>query len=409
MNSVFAEVLTIGDELNRGEIVDTNSSFLAERLTHLGLHVRWRSSVTDDPRDMEDALERAASRAQVVVCSGGLGPTTDDRTVDVVCSILGLEAVSEPAHENKMRARFEERKFRITPNNLRQTRIPKGAQVLFNAHGMAPGFRVERGAARIYFMPGVPREMKPMFESYVAPEVMQQDSARERKVFRVFGMGESHVDHALADLKIPDGATLHYRVAFPETYVTLVGDHLDAAAADIRVRLGKFCYGEGDETFAAVIGRLASAKKNTLAVAESCTGGMLGEILTDVAGSSAYFSGGVISYSNEAKQKILGVRKETLALYGAVSEETVREMAEGARRLFDVDHAVAISGVAGPTGGTADKPVGTVWLAIATRNGSAPSTFETKKLFWPGARDMVRRYAAFGGLELLYRALYSPS
>ncbi len=291
------EVVTIGDELCRGEIIDTNSSWLAERLTDLGCHVRYRSSVTDDASDMKDALRRAAGRARLVVCSGGLGPTEDDRTVDVAAELVGVEPVVEAAHEDRMRERFARRNFRLTENNLRQVRLPAGARVLPNyfgpdetgaarPHGLAPGFVIELGSAQVAFLPGVPREMKPMFETHLVPTVRAQTGAvghAARRVWRVGGVGESHVDHALAGLlaELPD-ATLHCRLAFPETLVTVVARRpsLDEAQAvvdgldgEVQRRLGDACYGTDEITLAARVGQRLLARGETLAVAESCTGG----------------------------------------------------------------------------------------------------------------------------------------
>ncbi len=413
-----AEVLTIGDELNRGEIVDTNSSYLAERLTELGAHVRWRSSVTDDEPDLEAALRVAAARARVVVCSGGLGPTDDDRTVDVVSRVLGVEPVIDAHHEQKMTARFNERGFAITPNNLRQVRVPAGAEVLENRRGLAPGFRVALGSAQLFFMPGVPREMKNIFQYGVTPRVaalVGDGTKTARRTWRVAGMGESHVDHALRGLLDGQtGATLHFRILYPENLVTVIVRRSDESEArrlldtldvEVRRRLGDHVYGIDDETLAHAVGRLLQATGATLAVAESCTGGMVGQLLTAVPGSSAYFVGGVISYSNDLKANLLGVKRETLATAGAVSKEVVIEMAEGARRVCGATWAAAISGIAGPDGGTAEKPVGTVWIAVA-----GPGVVETRHVYWPpvsgnDGREQVRMIGAHSALHLLYKTL----
>ena len=406
---VTVEIVTIGDELNRGEITDTNSSWLAERLTALGAYVRWRTSVTDDPTDMREALERACARADVVATSGGLGPTDDDRTVDVVSALAGVEAVQEPAHFDRMRVRYVERGFRLTPNNLRQVRVPAGAEVLTNSKGAAPGFGVAVGKARIYSMPGVPREMKAIFEEHVAPRVAAAVGGTQplKRTWRVAGMGESHVDHALAGLVDGlDGVTLHYRIAYPENLVTVIVRRDDGAAiverldADVRARLGDHVYGTGDAGLAEVIGRRLVEKKATLAVAESCTGGLIGQQVTAVPGSSRYFVGGVISYSNELKRDLLGVAAATLETHGAVSEPTVLEMADGVRARTGASWGIAVSGIAGPDGGTPDKPVGTVFIAV-----TSASVREARKLYWPAERELVRQLAAHAALHLLYKKL----
>jgi nicotinamide-nucleotide amidase len=406
---VTVEVVTIGDELNRGEIIDTNSSWLAERLTALGAYVRWRTSVTDDPSDMREALARACERAGVVVTSGGLGPTDDDRTVDVISALAGVEPVQEPAHFDKMRVRYAERGFRLTPNNLRQVRVPAGAEVLANSKGAAPGFGVAVGPSRIYSMPGVPREMKAIFEEHVAPRIATAVGGTQplKRTWRVAGMGESHVDHALAGLIDGlEGVTLHYRIAYPENLVTVIVRRDDGAAiverldADVRARLGDHIYGTGDATLAEVVGNLLVAQRATLAVAESCTGGLIGQLFTATPGSSKYFVGGVIAYSNDLKRNLLGVAEKTLAEQGAVSEATVIEMADGARARTGATWALAVSGIAGPDGGTPEKPVGTVFVAL-TRDGVR----EVRKLYWPAERELVRQLSAHAALHLLFKQL----
>jgi competence/damage-inducible protein CinA-like protein len=409
---VTVEIVTIGDELNRGEIIDTNSSWLAERLTSLGAYVRWRTSVTDDAKDMTATLERATARADVVVTSGGLGPTEDDRTVDVVSALAGVEPTQEPAHFDKMRARFAELGYRLTLNNLRQVRVPAGAEVLANGKGLAPGFAVAVGQSRIYSMPGVPREMKAIFDDHVAARVaVAVGGARlVKRTWRVAGMGESHVDHALAGLIDGiAGATLHFRITFPENLVTVVVRRddpeeatrvLDRLDGEVRARLGDHVYATGDATLAEVVGQRLVAHQATLAVAESCTGGLVGQLLTAVPGSSRYFLGGVISYANELKRDLLGVKAETLEGTGAVSEPTVIEMADGVRARTGATWAIAISGIAGPDGGTPEKPVGTVFIAI-----TAPGVREVRKLFWPAEREPVRQLAAHAALHLLFKTL----
>lgn len=406
---VTVEVVTIGDELNRGEIIDTNSSWLAERLTALGAYVRWRTSVTDDAHDMTEALRQATARADLVVTSGGLGPTDDDRTVDVVSALAGVEPVQEPAHFDKMRVRYAERGFRLTPNNLRQVRVPAGAEVLDNAHGAAPGFGVTIGKARVYVMPGVPREMKGIFDEHVAPRVAAAvgGSQPAKRTWRVAGMGESHVDHALSGLVDGlDGVRLHFRIAYPENLVTVVVRRDDAAAvlerldAEVRARLGDHVYATGDTTLPEAVGARLTAARATLAVAESCTGGLIGQLVTAIPGSSRYFLGGVISYANELKRELLGVKPETLAAHGAVSEPTVIEMADGVRARTGATWGIAVSGVAGPDGGTAEKPVGTVFIAVTSAGAR-----QVRKLFWPTGREQVRQLAAHAALHLLYKTL----
>ena len=412
---VRAEILTIGDELCRGEIVDTNSSGLAARLWDLGITTRWMTSCCDDAQDITIALRQALGRADVVVCSGGLGPTEDDLTVDVVAQLAGVEpVVDEPARE-RMTARFSSM---VTPIQLRQVRVPAGARVFGNPQGLAPGFEVDVAGVSIFCMPGIPREVYGIFDAGLGARlaVLREAAGHveriARCIYRVFGRGESQISQACRGLvdAVP-GASIHYQVKFPETLVKLVVRDADQAAADarlavldgeLRARLGEFLYGTGDENLVARATRRLIASGKTLATAESCTGGMIGELVTQMPGSSRAFLGGAIVYSYAEKVRQLGVAQATLDTYGAVSEEAVREMALGARARFGTDVAVAVSGIAGPDGGTPDKPVGTVWLALAH-----PGGVTTKKLGWPGMRDQIRTLSAWWALKLIDDALDS--
>jgi nicotinamide-nucleotide amidase len=317
--------------------------------------------------------------------------------------------VQDEAHLQKMQERFAARGFRLTPNNMRQVRVPAGAEVLANKPGLAPGFGVDVGKARLYAMPGVPREMKAIFDEHVAPRVAAAvGGARpERRTWRVAGMGESHVDHALAGLIDGiEGATLHFRIAYPENLVTVVVRRDDGAAvlerldAEVRVRLGDHVYATGETTLAEVVGARLVARAETLAVAESCTGGLIGQLVTAIPGSSRWFLGGVIAYANAIKEGLLDVRPETLEMNGAVSEPTVIEMADGVRARTGASWGVSVSGIAGPDGGTVEKPVGTVFIAATSAHKR-----EVRKLFWPTERELVRQLAAHAALHLLYKSL----
>jgi nicotinamide-nucleotide amidase len=409
-----AEILTIGDELCRGEIVDSNSSYLAARLWDLDITTRWMTSCNDDEADMMAALAAAVARADVVVCSGGLGPTEDDLTVDVLARAVGAGVVIDEPSRERMAARFGIGGIAVTPIQLRQVRVPEGARVYINPAGLAPGFEVSVKSVPVICLPGVPRELYAIFDTYLDArlrELRGPDAERiARQIFRVFGRGESQISQACRGLVDGvAGASIHYQVKFPETLVKLVVRDRDAAAAGARLaaldvglreRLGTFLYGTGDENLIERVGRRMIAAKKKIASAESCTGGMIGEMLTRVPGSSAAYVGGAITYANDEKVRQLGVSVETLAKEGAVSEACVREMAEGARRAFGVELAVAVSGIAGPDGGTPDKPVGTVWLALASAGGT-----RTKKLLWPGARDQIRTLASWWALKLIDEAL----
>ena len=427
-----AEILTIGDELCRGEIVDTNSSHLAGRLWDLAITVRWMTSCTDDAADIASALGQAVARADLVVCSGGLGPTEDDLTVDVVAGLLGVPAVIDDPSRARLETWFAQRvlpsvrasgeampaQATVSALLLRQVRVPEGARVHLNPAGLAPGFEVDLRGVPVLFLPGFPREIQAILEAGMERRFAELREARgeveriARRVYRVFGRGESQISQACRGMidGVP-GASIHYQVKFPETLVKLVIRDRDAGAAEralaaldteIRARLRGYLYGDGDETLIdRTVRRLIEAGK-TVATAESCTGGMIGEMLTRRPGSSRAFLGGAIAYSNAEKVRQLGVRETTLADHGAVSEPAVREMALGARARFATDLAVAVSGVAGPDGGTPDKPVGTVWLALA---GPGPDAVATKVLAWPGARDQIRTLASWWALRLIDEVL----
>jgi nicotinamide-nucleotide amidase len=419
-----SEILTIGDELCRGEIVDTNSSHLASRLWELSITTRWMTSCNDDEADIAAALSQAVARADLVVCSGGLGPTEDDLTVDVLSRLAGVEAVIDEPSRARLEAWFGQRSpsrdgspsSPITAIQLRQVRVPAGARVHGNPAGLAPSFEIPLRGVPVICLPGFPREIHAILEASLERRFAElRDAAGDveriaRRVYRVFGRGESQISQACRGLVDGvAGASIHYQVKFPETMVKLVvrdrdGDaaarRLDGLDGEIRDRLRGSLYGDGDETLVErTVRRLIEAGK-TVATAESCTGGMIGEMLTRRPGSSRAFLGGAITYSNAEKVRQLGVLAETLDRHGAVSEPTVREMASGARERFGADLAVSVSGVAGPDGGSPDKPVGTVWLALASERGMM-----TKKLAWPGARDQIRTLASWWALKLLDEAI----
>jgi len=414
-----AEILTIGDELCRGEIVNTNAQALAARLWDLDITTRWMTSCNDDEADLATGLTQAVARADLVICSGGLGPTEDDLTVDVVSRLAGVAPVIDEVARVRMEAWFGRAGTTVTPIQLRQVRVPGGARVHGNPAGLAPCFELALSGVPVICLPGFPREIAAIYDGVLGGRLAELREARgdvervARRIYRAFGRGESQVSQACRGLVDGvAGASIHYQVKFPETLVKLVVRDRDRAAADarlealdrgVRERLAGIIYGTGEtETLVEKVTRRLIESGVTVATAESCTGGMIGELLTQLPGSSAVFLGGAIVYSNAEKVRQLGVRQATLDAHGAVSEETVREMATGARERFGTELAVAVSGIAGPDGGTPDKPVGTVWLALASPRGIV-----TKKLGWPGMRDQIRTLAAWWALKLVDD--YSPT
>jgi nicotinamide-nucleotide amidase len=409
------EILTIGDEILLGQIVNTNSSWLAQRLHALGHDTRWMTTCSDRPDDIRAALRAAGERAGLVLVTGGLGPTDDDRTVAAVADLCGRGLARDPVALAKLEARYAAAGAVPTPNNLRQAEVPAGSTVLANSVGLAPGFALDLpGGALGLFFPGVPRELKAIFEEEARPRLAQlrpTGDARVARTFRIVGLRESVIDHRLQGLATagPGGARaeVHYRTVFPENHVTIVvaaaaaaaaGALLEQLDAEVRGRLGTHVYGTDDDSLPAAVGRVLRAHQATLALAESCTGGLVGHLVTEVAGASDYFLLGAVTYSNAAKQQLLGVRAETLAAHGAVSEATVREMAEGVRGRAATTLGVAVSGIAGPGGGTVEKPVGTVWVAVA-----GPAGTRAHRFHFPFGRDMVKPAAAFAALELTLR------
>jgi len=387
---VIAEIITIGDELLRGEIIDSNKARIAERLLLLDLDCRYQVSVLDDPADMQDAFRRAAGRSDFVLISGGLGPTRDDMTTEVVAQTFGREMKLHEESLVVIEAFFRSVGRDMSDVNRKQAYFPVDADVLKNSIGTAPGFSIREGRAVFFAMPGVPRELDLMMDDEVLPRITSalfpeegqqalSEGRSERRVvravmLRTFGMGESTLETELLDLAREGEVDLGYRTSFPDNLLRPVAraktvEEADAriarVSAAIRDRLGAIVYGEGDDTMEIVVGRLLTEKRLSIATAESCTGGLIAERLTDVPGSSAYFLGGVVAYSNAVKASMLGVSEAVLEEHGAVSEPVVRAMAEGVRKRFGSDFGIATSGISGPSGGTEDKPVGLVWLALA--------------------------------------------
>lgn len=403
-----AAVLCIGTELTRGEIVNTNASWLSEELTDRGIEVGAIETIADDRPLIVETLHRLSAKHLVIVCTGGLGPTTDDITSECVAEALGVPLVRDEASLAAIRTRMEKFGRVMAESNKKQADFPTGARVLQNRKGTAPGFQVALGHAQAFFMPGVPREMKSMFGEQVAPALEPFVKGQMFQVrLKTFGMTESAVNDRLDGIEAEHAVTLAYRAHFPEIEVKVLarGDNCAerarTAADAVITRLGlDVVYGEGDVTFAQQLGKLLVERKLTLAVAESCTGGTVGRLLTERGGASEFFVGGVICYANRVKEGLLGVPAALLAEHGAVSAPVARAMAQGALAALGSDLALALTGVAGPSGGTADKPVGLVHFAVASPAGTSD-----RQMVFPGSRTQVRDLAAFAGLSLVRKVL----
>lgn len=406
-----AAVLSIGTELTRGELVNTNASWLSEQLTLLGLDVRAHLTVDDDRGRVADALRQLSEQADVVVATGGLGPTTDDLTAEAAASALGVPLERDVASLDAIRRRYAERGRALSDAAAKMADLPAGAEALSNLVGTAPGFAVTLGRCRCFFLPGVPVEMKSMFREGVRRTIGSLGAAGTFQAhLRTFGLPESEVGARLADLEAahPD-VTFGYRASFPEVEVKLLvrgsesaeaaRDRALALAGEARARLGEAVYGEREDSLAGVVGQGLRDARLTLALAESCTGGLVGEMLTSIPGSSDYVLLDAVTYANSAKTTVLGVSPELLRAHGAVSAETAIAMAEGARRLAGADLAVSITGIAGPGGGSDDKPVGTVWLALAREGGTVAARHHLAH----DDRGRVRIHAAYLALEMVRR------
>ncbi|MCX8073715.1 MAG: competence/damage-inducible protein A [Candidatus Binatia bacterium] len=406
-------LISTGDELTSGRTVDTNANFLADRLFAAGFEVPAILVVGDDRGCIIWAWKEAMREAEVVISTGGLGPTADDLTTEAIAELAQRPLVLDEQVAASIRQRFAAMGREMPENNLKQARFPQGAVILPNPLGTAPGFRLdlhtEFGLRHLFALPGVPREMKPMFMDQVLPWLTEhrgRDVVYLTREFQTFGISESALDELVAGVVPAECGRLHFRAAFPQISVRLTVHgspqqaerHLAEWGDRLRERLGAYCYAEGDATMEEVVGQELRRRGWRLAVAESCTGGLVGHRITNVPGSSTYFLGGVVAYSNEAKQALLGVRAETLAAYGAVSEQTAGEMARGVRERFGADVGLSITGIAGPEGGSPDKPVGTVCFALST----ADQLFVRRYQLW-GTRDWIKLLASQIALDWLRR------
>jgi nicotinamide-nucleotide amidase len=410
-----AVILSSGDELTTGRTVDTNSNYIADKLSAAGIDVVAVITVGDYPERITWAWREGMRLAELVLSTGGLGPTADDLTTETVAALAGRDLVLDEEVGERIRQMFAAMGRVMPENNLRQARFPEGAEVIANPLGTAPGFRLsldsEFGRRHLIVMPGVPREMKPMLEEHVMPWIQQARGKKEiflSHTFQTFGISESALDEFVAGAVPESEGRVAFRAAFPQISVRLTveglpevaGERLPRLAAAMRERIAEYVYGEGDTNMETVVGELLKQRGLRLAVAESCTGGLIGHRITSVPGSSAYLLGDLVVYSNEMKEKLLGVAGATLAAHGAVSEETAREMASGARRATGADLGLATTGIAGPDGGTADKPVGTVCIALAT-----PDRVHSRRYQLWGNREWVKLLTSQIALDWVRRWL----
>jgi len=407
-------ILTIGNELTTGRIQDTNSAFIAAALNALGWQVPITMSVGDDGDAIKKGLDYILSLSDAVIVTGGLGPTADDMTTAAIAKAYGLDLYTDEDVLRQIKSRFERFRFEWTPNNAKQAMFPAGARPIYNPTGTAWGFALKTAGKLITVIPGVPLEVKRMFPEGVLPLLKElQPGSREfvsSRTIKLFGLSEAKVDQTVTELKLRiPGITIGFYPRFPENHIVLtsrgpseenVRKYLAAAERRVTEALQKYIFGYDNETLDGIVASLLTQKKRTLAVAESCTGGLIADRLTNIPGSSLFLERGVITYSNVSKTQLLGVPAEAIETFGAVSEEVALLMADGVRKHACTDIGIAVTGIAGPAGGTEDKPVGTVYIALADGTRSFSRLFHFR---WE--RRRVKEISAQWALEMLRRYL----
>jgi nicotinamide-nucleotide amidase len=401
------ELINTGTELMLGYTINTHPAWIARRLASIGIRIARQTTVADDRAEMRQTLADALDRSDVVILTGGLGPTADDFTRDVTAELLGRTLVRDDSVAAAIADRFARRNISMPETVLVQALVPQGAHILANRNGTAPGLCLEHNGKLVILLPGPPRELQPMFDEFVIPLLQQRHPAATPlvcRVFKVAGMPESTVEERVAPA-MTDCADveLGYCARMGEVEVRIVAStssRADTAEKRIRAALGDNIFGVDTERLEDVVVRQLATAGRTIAVAESCTGGLIAHRITNVSGSSAVFLAGHCTYSNEAKVRDLGVNKLTLAQYGAVSEATAREMATGVRQRTGADTGIAVTGIAGPTGGTPDKPVGLVFIALAT-----PQQTVVRRHVLTFDRETFKSYVSQLALDMVRRSL----
>ena len=406
-----AVILSTGEELTTGRVIDTNSAFIADRLFTVGIKVAAVLKVGDDREKLLWALHQGSELGDVIIGTGGLGPTADDLTTALVAEFLGRKLITNQAVANALKQRFAARAIAWTPNNLKQACFPEGAMIIPNPIGTAPGFRVTMSQGKsLIWLSGVPQEMTAMFNETVMPWITAErgkDNETFSHTFKIHGLTESKLDDLVKPVDLGPQDKLSFRAHYPDLTLRLTASGgkgqekgFVERCEQIRRILGKYIYAEGDIALEEKVGQLLMEKNQTLALAESCTGGLISHRITRIAGSSAYFVGGAVTYANEAKVKFLGVDPTTLAKYGAVSEQTALEMSRGIRERTGASIGLSVTGIAGPSGGTPEKPVGTVWIGLARRD-----KHEARQFQFHGDRERIILGTSQAALNWLRLAL----
>ncbi len=410
---IKAEIITIGDEILIGQIVDTNSAWMAEQLNITGITVFQITTISDSREHILKAVEQALGRADIVLVTGGLGPTSDDVTKKTLAEYFNSKLILNEEVLASVEKRLAVRNIRMTEVIKGQAYVPDKCRAFVNEWGTAPGMWFEKDGKVLISMPGVPKEMKGIMEKYVLPELKNKFRlpAIYHSTLLTYGTFEAHLSSLLEDFErslpahiklayLPSAGRVRLRLTAKGESREALKRQVEELEKELMKRVGEYVYGRNGDTLEQIVGDLLRKKGKTLATAESCTGGMVAHLITSVPGASDYFKGSVVSYANEVKEKVLGVRPATLREHGAVSRETVEEMAAGVKKVINTDYAIAISGIAGPTGGTPEKPVGTVWIAVAT-----PAKIITEKFVFGFTRSENIERASYTSLNLLRKAL----
>jgi nicotinamide-nucleotide amidase len=389
---ISAQIITIGDEILIGQIVDTNSAFISQKLSEAGIRVTKKISVADMEEEIISAIDKALSESDVVLLTGGLGPTKDDITKHTLCKYFDTKLKFDEATYKNVEALFKSRGKEVTAINRKQAEVPANCTVIPNKRGTAPGMWFEKENRVLVSMPGVPQEMKAMMEVSIIPKLKEKFKTPFilHKNILTQGIGESMLSEMIADWEdnlpadirlayLPSTGMVRLRLSASGENKVELERRIDEQKTKLQKIAGDFIYGYDDDTLEKLVGKFLREKKTTLCTAESCTGGFIAHKITSVPGSSEYFMGSVVAYANEVKENFLNIPNHIIEKYGAVSEQVVELMAGNARNIFGTDYSVACSGIAGPDGGTEEKPVGTVWVAIATPSGTKAKLLQLGK------------------------------
>ncbi len=411
MKFVNAEILSVGTEIIIGDIVDTHSQYISKLLCKFGINVFYHSSVGDNEKRIIERVQDALNRSDLVIVTGGLGPTADDMSKECVAKALGLELELDESILDNIKQYFDKLGREMTQNNIKQAYVPKGAKVIQNDYGTAPGILIETDNKAVVLMPGPPRELHPMTDGFLT-DYLQKNSSQViySNVVKIVGIGESRIETMLGEMMDNQNPTVALYAKECEVFlrVTSKADSQEKAQEmnkkqieKIKEILGENIYGVDVENLQTAVVQKLIEKGKKLATAESCTGGLVSQMITSVSGSSEVFDMGICSYANEIKANVLGVSTEDLEKYGAVSEQVAIQMAQGVKKLANADYAISITGIAGPTGGTKEKPVGTVYIGLATPDETIAKRFEFGRR-QTDERKFIRTMSAMSALKMLH-------